>query len=196
MRPSWMTIELLYTKMTFPSFMVTIEQFEVNCLLNKGGSGMTFEPSNITSGQLVFWLNFVVIHNVEHFYANWTLITQDDSLGSRREAFLSQNIRTCMCSFTFNPAFHQNSKVFSYNLALPLIYCWPTRLGKLLIRLKPPATQSNGNVLWNTLQPIGAQSILVTDFWKIPFDKRYCFMNLVQQNGIAYLFGSPTHCNI
>ena len=26
-----------------------------------------------------------------------------------------------MCSFTFNPAFHQNSKVFSYNLALPLI---------------------------------------------------------------------------
>ena len=44
------------------------------------------------------------------------------SLGSRHEAFLSQNIRTCMCSFTFNPAFHQNSKVFSYNLALPLIY--------------------------------------------------------------------------
>ena len=44
------------------------------------------------------------------------------SLGSRREAFLSQNISTCMCSFTFNPAFHQNSKVFSYNLALPLIY--------------------------------------------------------------------------
>ena len=38
-----------------------------------------------------------------------------------------QNIRTCMCSFTFNPAFHQNSKIFSYNLlALPLIYCWPT----------------------------------------------------------------------
>ena len=48
-----------------------------------------------------------------------------DSLGSRREAFLSQNISTCLCSFTFNPAFHQNSKVFSYNLALPLIYCWP-----------------------------------------------------------------------
>ena len=45
------------------------------------------------------------------------------SLGSRREAFLSQNIRTCMCSFTLNPAFHQNSKIFSYNLALPLIYC-------------------------------------------------------------------------
>ena len=47
-----------------------------------------------------------------------------NSLGSRREAFLSQNISrpTCMCSFTFNPAFHQNSKVFSYNLALPLIY--------------------------------------------------------------------------
>ena len=44
------------------------------------------------------------------------------SLGSRREAFLSQNISTCMCSVTFNPAFHQNSKVFSYNLALPLIY--------------------------------------------------------------------------
>ena len=44
------------------------------------------------------------------------------SLGSGREAFLSQNISTCMCSFTFNPAFHQNSKVFSYNLALPLIY--------------------------------------------------------------------------
>ena len=43
------------------------------------------------------------------------------SLGSRREAFLSQNIRTCMCSFTLNPAFHQNSKIFSYNLALPLI---------------------------------------------------------------------------
>ena len=65
------------------------------------------------------------------------------SLGSRREAFLSQNIMTYMCSFTFNPAFHQNSKVFSYNfgppsdwLVLPLIYCWPTRLGKLLIRLR------------------------------------------------------------
>ena len=28
----------------------------------------------------------------------------------------------CVASFTFNPAFHQNSKVFSYNLALPLIY--------------------------------------------------------------------------
>ena len=28
-------------------------------------------------------------------------------------------------SFTFNPAFHQNSKVFSYNLAFPLI-CWPS----------------------------------------------------------------------
>ena len=58
----------------------------------------------------------------------------NSSLGSRREAFLSQNIRTCMCSFTFNPAFHQNSKVFSYNfgppsdlLVLPLIYCWPSR---------------------------------------------------------------------
>ena len=107
------------------------------------------------------------------------------SLGSRREAFLSQNISTCMCSFTLNPAFHQNSKVFSYNLALPLIYCWPTRLGKLLIRLKPPAMQSNGKVLWNTLQPIGAHSVLVTDLWKIPFGKRYCFVNLVQQNGIA-----------
>ena len=44
------------------------------------------------------------------------------SLGSRREAFLSQNIRTCMCSFTLNPGFHQNSKIFSCNLALPLIY--------------------------------------------------------------------------
>ena len=81
-------------------------------------------------------------------------------------------------------------------LVLPLIYYWPTRLGKLLIRLKPPAIQSNGKVLWNTLQPIGAHSVLVTDFWKIPFGKRYCFVNLVQQNGIAYLFGSPTHCNI
>ena len=103
--------------------------------------------------------------------------TSSFSLGSRHEAFLSQNIRTCMCSITFNPAFHQNSKVFKYNLALPLIYCWPTRLGKLLIRLKPQAIQSNGNVLWNTLQPIGAKSVMVTDSWKIPFNKRYCFMN-------------------
>ena len=86
----------------------------------------------------------------------------------------------------------KNSKVFSYNfgppsdlLVLLLIYCWPTRLGKLLIRLKPPAIQSNGKVLWNTLQPIGVHSVLVTDFWKIPFGKRYCFVNLVQQNGIA-----------
>ena len=92
------------------------------------------------------------------------------SLGSRREAFLSQNIRTCMCSFTLNPAFHQNSKIFSYNLALPLICCWPTRLGKFLIKLKPLAIQSNANCLWKTEQPIGAQSVLVTDFWKIPFD--------------------------
>ena len=36
------------------------------------------------------------------------------------------HIRICMCSFTLNSAFHQNSKIFSYNLALPLIYCWPT----------------------------------------------------------------------
>ena len=49
-------------------------------------------------------------------------LRQTSSLGSRREAFLSQNISTCLCSFTFNPAFHQNSKVFSYNLALPLIF--------------------------------------------------------------------------
>ena len=83
------------------------------------------------------------------------------SLGSRRETFLTQNIRTCMCSFTLNPAFHHNSKIFSYNLALPLIYCWPTRLGKLLIRLKPLAIQSNANVLWKTEQPIGAQSVFL-----------------------------------
>ena len=113
----------------------------------------------------------------------------------RREAFLSQNIRTCMCSFTYNPAFHRHSKVFSYNLARPLIYCWPTHLGKLLIRFKPPYTKQWKCAL-KTLQPIGAQSVLVFDFWKVPFGKRYCFMNLVQQNGIAYLFGSPTHCNI
>ena len=31
---------------------------------------------------------------------------QFSSLGSRCEAFLSQNIRTCTCSFTLNPAFH------------------------------------------------------------------------------------------
>ena len=55
------------------------------------------------------------------------ICNQINSLGSRHEAFLSQNIRTCMCSFTFNPAFHQNSKVFSYNLALPLIYCQGVR---------------------------------------------------------------------
>ena len=30
-----------------------------------------------------------------------------------------------MCSFTLNPAFHHIRKIFSYNLALPLIYCWP-----------------------------------------------------------------------
>ena len=69
-----------------------------------------------------------------------------------------------MCSFTLNPAFPQTSKIFNYNLALPLIYCWPTRLGKLLIRLKPPAIQSNASVLFKTEQPIGAQSVLVTDF--------------------------------
>ena len=28
------------------------------------------------------------------------------------------------CSFTLNPVFNQNSKIFGYNLALPLIYCW------------------------------------------------------------------------
>ena len=55
------------------------------------------------------------------------------ALGSRREAFLSQNIRTCICSFTLNPAFHQNSKIFSYNLALPLIYCWPKQHWPLTI---------------------------------------------------------------
>ena len=55
-------------------------------------------------------------------HTNFVLFCTWFSLGSRREAFLSQNISTCLCSFTFNPAFHQNSKVFSYNLALPLIY--------------------------------------------------------------------------
>ena len=70
----------------------------------------------------LFFLNyFLGLNLLIHVIKNVVRIAEC-SLGSRREAFLSQNISTCMCSFTFNPAFHQNSKVFSYNLALPLIY--------------------------------------------------------------------------
>ena len=65
---------------------------------------------------------YLLIKLTHNFFVFSAILT---SLGSRREAFLSQNIRTYMgtCSFTLNPAFHQNSKIFSYNLALPLIYC-------------------------------------------------------------------------
>ena len=83
----------------------------------------------ITSTSVRFFF-FPEVHN-----KCWmTLLCTDiNSLGSRREAFLSQNIRTCMCSFTFNSAFHQNSKVFSHNLALPLIYCWPNMSPNLFL---------------------------------------------------------------
>ena len=67
---------------------------------------------------------------VGQIWLAYRLLWTSDVILSETAVALDQGVRPfsvkisglVMCSFTFNPALHQNSKVFSYNLALPLIY--------------------------------------------------------------------------